>query len=79
VPRHPRDLLLLKKKLLNSWDRFLLPLPFGRGLFLYGEPIRVRRDANAEEQEEARLRLEDSLNRLTEEADARMASTVGRN
>ena len=77
MPHHSHDLLLLKKKLLNSWDRFLVPLPFGRGLFLYGEPIRVSRDANAKEQEEARLRLEDSLNCLTEEADARMASSAG--
>ena len=51
-----------------------MPLPFGRGLFLYGEPIRVSRDAGAGEQEEARLRLEEALNRLTDEADARMAS-----
>ena len=67
-------LLLLKKKLLRTWDRFLLPLPFGRGLFLYGEPIRVSREAGAGEQEETRLRLEEALNRLTDEADARMAS-----
>ena len=51
-----------------------MPLPFGRGLFLYGEPIRVSRDAKPGDQEEARLRLEDVLNRLTDEADARMAS-----
>lgn len=58
-----------------TWDRFLIPLPFGRGLFLYGEPIRVSREADETEQEEARLRLEAALNRLTDEADARMASS----
>ena len=71
---HPGHLLLLKKKLLKTWDRFLVPLPFGRGLFVYGEPIRVSRDAGEREQEEARHRLEAALNRLTDEADARMAS-----
>jgi len=35
----------------------------------------VSRDAGAGEQEEARLRLEEALNRLTDEADARMEST----
>ncbi|HEV8335083.1 MAG TPA: hypothetical protein VGR67_01525 [Candidatus Polarisedimenticolia bacterium] len=52
----------------------MLPLPFGRGVFLYGEPIEVRRDAGEVEQEEARLRLETALSRLTAAADARMAS-----
>jgi lysophospholipid acyltransferase (LPLAT)-like uncharacterized protein len=23
----------------SSWDRFLLPYPFGRGVFVYGEPV----------------------------------------
>jgi len=55
---------------LNSWDRFLVPLPFCRGLFLYGSPIRVSRDASPGEQEEARLLLESQLRRLTSEADA---------
>jgi len=34
----------------------------------------VSREAGEREQEEARLRLEAALNRLTDEADARMAS-----
>lgn len=41
---------------------------------MYGEPIRVSRDAGEREQEEARHRLEAALNRLTDETDARMAS-----
>ncbi|MCI0410094.1 MAG: hypothetical protein L0191_16315, partial [Acidobacteria bacterium] len=71
------DFRLLKKKLLNSWDRFLIPLPFGRGLFLYGSPIYVKRDASLAEQEEARLLLETELRRLTSEAEARMAERAG--
>ena len=30
----------------RSWDRFHLPLPFGRGIFLWGEPIAVPADAD---------------------------------
>jgi lysophospholipid acyltransferase (LPLAT)-like uncharacterized protein len=56
---------------LSSWDRFLIPLPFGRGLFVYGEPIFVRRDGDREEQERVRRELEIVLHRLTADADAR--------
>ncbi|HVZ99381.1 MAG TPA: lysophospholipid acyltransferase family protein [Caulobacterales bacterium] len=53
----------------NSWDRFILPLPFGRGALIWGEPIRVAREAGAAEMEAARLALEDELNRISAEAD----------
>ncbi len=56
---------------LGSWDRTLLPRPFSRGLFLYGEPIVVPRDADDAEQERLRLRLESCLGALTDEADRR--------
>lgn len=57
------------RRLLGTWDRFLLPLPFGRGVFLWGEPIAVPRQADAAALEDARLELEEALNRLTAEAD----------
>jgi lysophospholipid acyltransferase (LPLAT)-like uncharacterized protein len=54
---------------LNSWDRFLVPRPFSRGLFVYGDPIRVPREADAGALEEARIRVERALNDVTERAD----------
>jgi lysophospholipid acyltransferase (LPLAT)-like uncharacterized protein len=54
---------------LNSWDRFLIPRPFSRGLFVYGEPILVPRDADEARLEAARLEVERSLNEVTERAD----------
>lgn len=54
---------------LGSWDRTLLPLPFGRGLFVYGEPLTVAREADAAGREEARRTLEQELDRLTDLAD----------
>jgi lysophospholipid acyltransferase (LPLAT)-like uncharacterized protein len=60
---------LLKKKLFESWDRFLLPFPFGRGVFLWGNPIWVARDAEAAEMDAKRCELESVLNSLTAEAD----------
>jgi lysophospholipid acyltransferase (LPLAT)-like uncharacterized protein len=54
---------------LATWDRTMLPRPFSRGLFLYGEPLRVPRSAGPEEQELLRGRLEEELDRLTDQAD----------
>ncbi|GKS59020.1 hypothetical protein YTPLAS18_25470 [Nitrospira sp.] len=61
---------MLKKKLCASWDRFLIPFPFSRGLFIWGRPIVVRSDADSEELEARRRDLQDELNRITAEADA---------
>jgi len=54
---------------LNSWDRFLIPRPFARGLFVYGAPILVPREADEARLEAARLEVESSLNEVTERAD----------
>ncbi len=53
----------------RSWDRFLVPLPFSRGLFLWGAPLEVPRDADDATLEVLRRRLENTLNGLTAEAD----------
>jgi lysophospholipid acyltransferase (LPLAT)-like uncharacterized protein len=60
---------LLKKKLFNSWDGFLVPYPFGQGVFLWGSPIWVPRDADPAQMEGKRRELETALNRLTAQAD----------
>jgi lysophospholipid acyltransferase (LPLAT)-like uncharacterized protein len=54
---------------LGSWDRTLVPLPFGRAVFLYGDPFHVARDADPAACEAARVELEQILDRLTDEAD----------
>ena len=56
-------------KSLLSWDRTLVPFPFGRGLFLYGEPIRVPRDADADESARVLADVESALDRITDRAD----------
>jgi len=50
-----------------SWDRMIVPRPFSRGVVVFGEPLRVGAD---EDRNEARVRVQESLNRITEEADA---------
>lgn len=52
--------------MLRSWDRMLIPLPFTRALFLYGEPIVVPREGDMEEW---RVRVEERMNALADEAE----------
>ena len=60
---------------LDTWDKSVVTLPFGRGVFVAGRLVRVAEDANEEQQERARLELESSLNDAYGEA----YTTVGRN
>jgi lysophospholipid acyltransferase (LPLAT)-like uncharacterized protein len=53
----------------NSWDRFVLPLPFSRGVIVWGEPVRVARDADAAAIEHARAQLEARLVAANQEAE----------
>ena len=42
----------------NSWDRTILPKPFARIDFVYGEPLYVEKDIKSEQLEEYRQELE---------------------
>ena len=46
----------------------MVPVPWSRGLYLWGVPIWVPRDADDQTLEAARLELETLLNRLTDQA-----------
>ncbi len=59
---------------LKNWDRTSICLPFGRGVIKLGEPIWIERDASEAMQEEARRRLELSLDALHDEAYARLGT-----
>ena len=58
-----------RRRLLSSWDRFMVPFPFGRGVFVVSEPIYVPGGADSETLEKARRRVEERLNQITREAD----------
>jgi lysophospholipid acyltransferase (LPLAT)-like uncharacterized protein len=61
-----------RRRVLSSWDRFHFPLPFGRGVFLWGEPIEIERDLDEVGLEHARLLVEARMNELAAEADRRV-------
>ena len=72
APIIPATYAVSRRKLTSSWDRFVIALPFSRGLYLWGPPIHVARDADDEALETARQDLENSLNELTATADRRL-------
>lgn len=56
----------------SSWDRFVIPLPFTRGIVRVGDPISVPRDADEQALAQANSRLGAELIRLTNEVDAEL-------
>ncbi len=56
-------------RVLGSWDRFLVPAPFARGVFVWGEPITVPHTSNGETLEAVRRQVEENLNAVNAEAD----------
>jgi len=69
APIFPVSLSTSHKKFLASWDRFLLPYPWGRAAFFCGDPIYVPADADSQEIARICKVLQQELNRLTIEAD----------
>jgi lysophospholipid acyltransferase (LPLAT)-like uncharacterized protein len=58
-----------RRRLLRSWDRFQIPMPFSRIVVEYGDPFIVPADCGAEEREGFRKILEENLRILTEKLD----------
>jgi len=75
-PILPATFSARRGRLLGSWDRFFLAAPFGGGVFVWGDPIKVAPDADAQALESARQAVEDSLTRITRAADARTGQTT---
>lgn len=48
LPIQPVAIAASRAKLLRSWDRFIVPLPFAAVHFVYGEPLVVERRGNLE-------------------------------
>lgn len=67
VPVIPATFSVARGRTLSTWDRFLVPWPFARGVFVWGDPITVPREGDGEA---ARLRIEEALTMITNEADA---------
>lgn len=69
APILPGSFSVTRARVLGSWDRFVLPLPFSRGVYIFGAPLEIPAGAGLQEIEALRLELEDRLNSITAEAD----------
>ena len=73
VPIVPATYNVMRKKRLRSWDRFIIPAPFSRGVFIFGDPLYIAPDANDAEREKAREKLQAAMREL----DLKAASLLG--
>jgi len=51
----------------NSWDKFILPKPFGKIIFKYGDPISIPHDIEKNEYPDYKKKLKKRLDTLEEE------------
>ena len=51
-----------------TWDRYMMPLPFSRAIFVFGQPMFVADSATPEQVEQQRLKLQDQIHQLQAEA-----------
>lgn len=68
-PIFPITFSATPRKVLHSWDRFIIPLPFSRGVFVWGDPIWVDYAEGEGEMKQKTLLLERRLLEITERAD----------
>ena len=61
-----------KFKIINSWDNFVLPYPFSKGVYSFGKPINVKKKINVVEIELVRKNLENEIKRLTKLVENRL-------
>ena len=69
VPIIPLAYSSKRRKVFNSWDRFLLPFPGSKSVVVYGRPIEVKPDADETAIIKSMSELEVELNRITQQAD----------
>jgi lysophospholipid acyltransferase (LPLAT)-like uncharacterized protein len=68
-PIFPFTFSATPRKVLHTWDRFIIPLPFSRGVFVWGEPIWIDHSEGEEEMKQKAWLLERKLLEITELAD----------
>jgi lysophospholipid acyltransferase (LPLAT)-like uncharacterized protein len=68
APMIPLALAVKGSTYLKSWDRFVVPPLFSKGVIMFGEPVFVEGN-NEDAYETARLKIEDNLIKLQQKAD----------
>jgi hypothetical protein len=69
LPIYPVAVSFERSFSLRTWDGFLMPLPFTRGLFRIGKPLKVPPEIGREEFQASRKLAEEALRELTDSTD----------
>lgn len=69
VPIVPVTYAMNRRRILNTWDLFHLPIPFSRGICRWGPAIHLPEKPTAEQREACRLEIETALNDLSDDCD----------
>ena len=69
TPIFPMTFGTKNKVVLNSWDKFVIPLPFTRCTLNFSSPISLPPKSSEQIIEEKRLELENALNRINKASD----------
>ena len=59
----------------KAWDKMLLPIPFDKGCVTFSEPIFIPQNITQEQQEDYRISVEATLNKISIDADKKMGRT----
>lgn len=68
-PIIPLGISARPRKLLSSWDSYMIPYPFARGAFVVGEPIFVPQSLDDAGKERAAEELEAAINQVEQRAE----------
>ena len=72
APLMPCTFAVKHRKVFNSWDRLILPLPFGRGKIIWGTPVTIPPETTDSKLEDIRARIESEMNMFLSKADSAM-------
>lgn len=75
APVIPVSYGISRRKVFGSWDRFILPLPFSKVVFYFGEPIYVAKDSSEEELTKINNKIEKGINLVCKNSDELAGST----
>lgn len=76
APIQPCTFAIKNRKQFDSWDKFIFPLPFGKGRIIWGTPVTVAADASDQEISALRQSVEDEMNAFLAEADRAMGHEI---
>ncbi len=76
IPVTPVSFSCTRHVRLNSWDRFMLPLPFGRIVTVIGEDIPIAKEAEGESLEHCRKQVEMAIRETTRIADEATGTAI---